>query len=121
MALRALSHPRMVSGLKNFYPHTCTIQVNTPAKSNAGQKVPSWNNLADHVEIPCRFSAGGGSEVRQLRQTFAVKTPAIALQGYYPEITEKMRAVVDGQAYNILNPRHDAQHESTSLDVELVS
>ena len=56
--VRALTHPRMVTGLKNFYPQTCTIQVNSPTRDAHGQEIPDWNDLAGHVAIPCRRAAG---------------------------------------------------------------
>ncbi len=120
--IRALVHPRMVSGLKNFYPQTCTIQSPGPERSAHGQKQPEWTDLANHIAIPCRRAAGGGSETRTVKQTFTVRMPSIALKGYFPEITTKMRAVVDGsEICNIVQVRHDAQQASTSLDVEVVS
>lgn len=118
--VRQLVHTRMVIGLRNFYPQTCTIRQSTAAKSPEGQQVPSWNDLANHVDLPCRLTAGSGSQVRDVRQTYVSKLPSIALQGFFPEITEGMQAVVEGQVYKILQPRHDAQRSSTSLDVELV-
>lgn len=122
MVLRDLMHPRMLTGLRDFYPHVCTIQVDNGTRDTHGQIIPDWQDLVGHVAIPCRRAAGSGNVVRTEKQKYSVKTPSIALQGHYPSITTKMRAVVNGtEFYNIIQPRHDAQGASTTLDVELVS
>jgi len=101
--VRALTHPRMMGGLKNFYPQVCTIQVNTPARDELGHPEDSWADKAELVGLACRLS-----------------THTIVLQGHFEQITEEMRAVIDGLHYNILQVRHDAQAASTSLDCEIV-
>jgi len=118
--VRALTHPRMMGGLKNFYPQVCTIQVNTPARDELGHPEDSWADKAELVGLACRLAPATGKERRTDKETYLMSTHTIVLQGHFEQITEEMRAVIDGLHYNILQVRHDAQAASTSLDCEIV-
>lgn len=118
-----LVHPAMLCGLKLFYHSRCTIQVNTPTINNFNERVPSWVDKANHVNLPCRLGPKSKvmSEAKAERLIYAIDTHTVALQGHYGEITPAMRAVVDGVAYDILGVRHDDQGVMTALDVQRVT
>lgn len=115
-----LTHTDLLKKLSNFYPDTCTIQQNGPTRDAHGQEIESWSNFAGHVDLNCRIAPSGGREFRRQNQTYLMSTHKIALKGNYPNINEKMRAVVNGVNYDILQVDHDGQDVSTNLLVELV-
>jgi hypothetical protein len=111
---------RMLDMLARFYPSTCTIQTATETPDGANQPIMSWANLAGHVDIPCAVGRPRGGERKTVHQAYSVATHTIALGGYYPAITEKMRAVVGGVNYDILLPENDGQGASTQLVCQVV-
>lgn len=119
---QGIVHPQMLSRLQtNFYPSACTIQEAAVTQNSYGTPVQSWSNLADHVDLPCRVAPDRRRNVERRTddQTYGDFTWEIALAGYYPAITETMRAVVSGQAYDIEVPQHDGQSKTTHLLVRL--
>ena len=114
-------HPEMLSRVQpNFYPSTCTIQQATEVADSYGQLVPTWANLADHVDLSCRVSPGSpssGNELRTQIQIYTVHTWVIAFNGHYPDILETMRAVVDSVVYEIEQVQHDGNNKTTRLRV----
>lgn len=120
--MSALIHPALLDNLFNFYPDTCTIQTGTASRDASGEKSYSWANVADHVDIPCARGTPSGAEAEGSEQGYLVRTYHIALQGYYPAITEGMRVVYsDATVYDIERVRLDQQATLTYLDVEIVS
>lgn len=116
-----LIHPRLFSQLAAFYPATCTIQEASETLDAANQPIQAWADLPGHVDIPCTVSRPGGGERKTTHQIYSVATHTIALAGYYPAITEKMRAVVAGQAYDILLPENDPLGVGTQLLCQVVT
>ena len=116
-----LISPRLFSQLTAFYPDTCTIQTATETLDAANQPIKSWADLAGHAAIPCAVSRPRGGERHTTHQIYSVATHTIALAGYYPAITAKMRAVVFGQAYDILLPENDGQGAATELVCQVVT
>lgn len=120
--MSVIIHPALLENLFNFYPDTCTIQTGTASRDAVGEKVYTWANVADHVDIPCARGTPGGAEAEGSEQGYLVRTYRIALQGHYPTIAEGMRALYsDGTAYDIERVRLDQQATLTYLDVEIVS
>lgn len=115
-----LIHPAMVSALYKFYPSSCTIQQRTDTRDAAGQPIPSWSDVEEHIDLACRIAPNGGREVKQTNKSYAVSSHTIALQGQYTTITTKHRVVAASQAYDILAVEHDGQGETTRLTVEVV-
>lgn len=113
-------HPRLHAMLNKFFPELCTIQEATETQDTANQPIESWSNLAGHVNLACAISRPRGGERKTVHQIYSVATHTIALDGYYPAITEKMRAVVNGVSYNILLPEHDPLSASTQLVCQVV-
>lgn len=119
--MSTLIHANMLSSLGvDFYPSTCTIQQATESQDAAGQLIRTWANVSGHVDIPCAVASVGGDE-REGNETYVLATHRIALRGYYPNITEAMRAVVSGVNYDIERVHHDSQGVSTYLDVQVIT
>ena len=103
MTTRDIFDPRMFPTLRDYFPGLCTIQEDLGVVSTYGEiKVHNWTDVAGHVDIPVANGPTKGVEVKQSDQTYVISNYTISLRGYYPTITEKMRAVVDGIAYDIL-------------------
>jgi head-tail adaptor len=113
--------PRLFDQLTAFYPETCTIQAAINSMDEANQPIQNWSDLAGHAAIPCAISRPRGGERHTTHQIYSVATHTIALAGYYPAITAKMRAVVSGQAYDILLPENDGQETATELVCQVVT
>lgn len=108
-------HPRLHAIMNKFFPELCTIQQATETQDVANQPIENWSNLAGHVNLSCAISRPRGGERKTTHQIYSVATHTIALDGYYPAITEKMRAVVNGVAYDILLPERDPLSAITQL------
>lgn len=124
MRSRPMVDPRMLGQLGEFFPSRCTIQRDTgTGRSATGDPQPDWQDLDGHANIPCSKAPVAGQRQREVRrgdQTVLLSTARVALQGYFPQITEHHRAVVDGQALNIILALADSRSALTYLDVELV-
>lgn len=111
---------------KSFFPSTGTVQRNSETTfGSLGHSVPNWVDLEGHTNIGCRIApinqpTPTGGEQRREAVSISVGTHHIALQAYYPAITDQMRFVVDGQAYNILRAEPDGNHAYTRLKTEIV-
>lgn len=117
-----LVHPRMLAQVGDqVYPDFCTIQSGAEAQDASGFPVAAFSDVAGLAAIPCRLSPLGGGETKSPSQVYAVATHAINLRGYYPAITPKMRAQIQGQAYDVLLVEHDGQRASTRLVAQVVS
>jgi len=98
-----LLHPRMVASLqKNFFPQACTIQINEPTQTPSGKEQPHWVDIPGLVAIPCKVGGTTGGEHRMTEQIYLDATNIILLAGFFAQIDETMRAVVEGQDYDIL-------------------
>jgi head-tail adaptor len=121
---RPLVHPRLLASLGNFYSSLCTIQEATEVRDEYGQSIAGWANKAGHVDIPCGIAPADAirnAEVRRPDQTYTLATHLVALQGRYPSITTKMRALVDGKAYDVVAVEADSAGVSTRLKVQVIT
>ena len=115
---RSIFDPRMMVTLADYFPSLCTIQEDVGVEDDYGQVVPDWQTFAGHAEIPCSHGVnrvGGGREVKLPDQTYVVSNYTLSLRGYYPLITEKMRAVVDGVVFEILLAQSDSHGMTTRI------
>lgn len=114
---------RMFAALKGFYPSECTIQEPTEIQDDTGHPVASWSDLAGHVNMPCRLSpiSGRAGEIRTPAQTYTEASHVVELTRTVPDVTTKMRAVVDGVIYDIVLIEHDGQGVSARILTELVT
>lgn len=115
-------HSRLFVRLGNFFPEVCLVQerANPEGQDAAGQPVEVWSALAGHEAIGCRVSPAGGNERRSSNQVIAQSTHVVMLAGAYVGVTPRMRAVVGGQAYDILLAETDGNGVMTKLFCEVI-
>lgn len=117
-------HPDLLARLApNHYASTVTIQYPVVTQDSYGEGSVGWTTLAGHAGLRCRIAPQQqfSREQRNQAQLYAVHVWDIALAGYYPAITEEMRATVDGTAYDIELVQHDGNHETTHIQVRVVT
>ena len=116
-------HPDLLASLPNHYTGTVTIQYPVITQDSYGEESAGWQNLANHVDLRCRLAPSNefSREQRNQAQLYAVHIWDIALAGHYSSITEEMRAVVGGVAYDIELVQHDGNSETTHLQVRRVA
>ena len=115
-------HPEMMTRLADFFPSTATIQYPVETRDPlSGEISVVWTDLPGHVGLGCANGPSGGVEVAQPDQTYVVANFTVALQGVYPSITEKMRAVIDGVPYEILLVQHGSHGTKTRMLTRLVT
>ena len=113
---RAIFDPRMMTELGDYFPSLCTIEQDVGTEvDDYGKPIEDWQELADHVDIPCAHAPNGGIEVKQPDQTYVISNYTLSLRGYYPTITEKMRAVVDSVVFDILLVQCDSHGVTTRI------
>ena len=113
---RAIFDPRMMTELGDYFPSLCTIEQDVGTEvDDYGKPIEDWQELADHVDIPCAHAPNGGIEVKQPDQTYVVSNYTLSLRGYYPAITEVMRAVVDSVIYEILLAQSSSHGVTTRI------
>jgi hypothetical protein len=107
----------MMVTLADYFPSLCTIQEDVGVEDGYSDTA-DWQPVAGHSDIPCSHGVnrvGGGREVKLPDQTYVVSNYTLSLRGYYPTITEKMRAVVDGVVFNILLVQCDSHGVTTRI------
>lgn len=115
-------HPNLFDYLPLVYHSKCTIQQATEGQDASGHPVKTWSDLAGHIDLPCRkspFRTTG--EVKDVKGIYTRASHIISIGKPLPEVTTKMRAVVDGTVYDILLPEQDGQSASTRLLVEEIT
>jgi head-tail adaptor len=119
----ALVHARMLPALERsgVFPLKVAIQQRTATRTASGAEIPTWTDVAGMSKIPCRRGQPGGMEIRQSEMTVEHLIVRLALNGYYPTITQKMRAVVGAATYDITAIQADSQQTWTLLDCRLVN
>lgn len=103
---------------------TCTIRSNAGGeRDDSGQRIPGPAVVPGLEDIPCRKASqvkGAGGDYEQER-AFGVVTltgEVVMLSGYYPTITTKMVAEVDGEELDIEGIQHSSDNQFTLLAVE---
>jgi hypothetical protein len=110
--------------MEDFFPSLCTIQENLGIQDAHGVVVDDWQDVADHVDIPCAHGPSKGNEVKLPDQTYVISNYTLSLRGYYPTITEKMQAVVTGPnagTYEILLAQSSSHGVVTRLLTRMVT
>lgn len=126
MSRRALTHPLMLGRIPHFYPSKATIQQATASGNSFGDQTLTWATVANLQDLECRVSPltvntpTFTNEASLETMTYLTTTHHIAMRGYYPEIRETMRALVDEDAWDIQGVEHDGQNVTTRLRVNRV-
>lgn len=78
---------------------------------------------AEFEDLQCRVEPTGDAsrEMRRKDGTVAVNARYVRFRHYHPDIESNMRAVIEGDVYDILGVDHDPQKAHTRLIVEKVS
>lgn len=120
----ALIDPSLVTALGFLFNKQVTIQQTTQTQDAAGAPVDAWADLAGHVNIPCVLEPANPTtspdEKRQADLTLSYQAWTVMLQGFYPAIESKMRAVIASTSYDIIGAQSDSQDLITNLLVQLV-
>ncbi|HEY8766044.1 MAG TPA: hypothetical protein VIP09_02080 [Dehalococcoidia bacterium] len=121
MSKRALTHPRFLAKLPDIYPFKAAIQQATASGTSFGTLVETWATVSGLGLIDCRVAPVLAQEMRGPQFTQLVTTHQIALRGYYPQIVETMRAVVDDVGWDIQGVEYDGNKITTRLHVLAVT
>src|SRR5690348_16471135 len=101
MTKHALTHPRMMAKLPDFYPSKAAIQQATASGTSFGTPVQTWATVSGLGLIDARVSPIRAFEQRMSQFTQLDATHMVALRGYYPQVQETMRAYIDASAWDI--------------------
>ena len=101
----------------------CTIEQPpaTVGPSGAIDPTAAWPDVAGLIDIPCMYEPIKSSERKSLEEILAVNMRHVLLDGYYPTIVARWRAVIDGVTFDILGAEADSQSKMTRMDVQVVA
>lgn len=104
-----------------YFPSACQLQSVTTTQDNYGDPKETWTDAGD--PIPCRIEPRGdvSTEVKRQDGTIANNARYIKFAHYEPDVTSKLRAIVDEEVWNILDVDSDAQKTRTRLIVERIN
>jgi hypothetical protein len=105
-----------------MYPQTATIQSATVTTTD-GTTSSTWGNATGLVDISAQLTSPLRGEAREIERehgTFVRVDRFLYLDGHYPQITEKMRAICEGNTYDIEFADSDSHHTYTRLALRLV-
>jgi len=120
---RTIIHYGMLDKLFRFFPRTVTIQQFIPGTQDTyGEKtVGTWTDITALTDLPCQISPASGEEQKRADMTPMLYDYRIVIAGYYNDIQENYRAVMDDDtAFDIVRIEHDSQQITTPLLVKLV-
>lgn len=106
------------------FPNLCTIQDIPGTYDTIGAPTMTFTNVTGLVNIPCKSappsksSLAGSAEMRMEDRTSEKQERHVVLNGYYPAIVKRMRAVIDGQPWNIMGVESDSFETVTRLYVQ---
>jgi len=116
-------HYGMLENLYRFFPRKVTIKHLVPASQNSyGEPVTgTWTNVEGLANLPCQIAPAEGEKQKKADMSPVIYTHRIVIAGYYPEIQENYKAVMDDDVeFEIVKVEHDSQQKSTPLKVRLV-
>jgi hypothetical protein len=99
--MRPLVHPGLMASLGNFYPFTCQILSENTTRNDLAERIKTFAPVTGLESIPCQILDPKGEQVARGGQEVAVVLIG-PLQGYFPQITPDMQAIVQGKAWGIL-------------------
>jgi hypothetical protein len=126
-------HYGILDNLWRFFPRKVTIKRFTPGTQDTyGEKtVGTWEvvttydsyGVQEYVleDLQCAISPASGGEEKRANMTPVIYDHRIVISGYYEDIQENYRAVMDdGTEFDIVKKEHDSQQITTPLLVRLV-
>ncbi len=109
-----------------LFSSVCTIQSPSQAPDALGQpNLASWTDVPGLVNIPCMKSpllpgsarSTAGDETKAVNLTEEMSESHVLLDGYFPNILQRYRAVIDGEPLDILGVESDSQKIMTRMAV----
>ena len=109
-----------------LFSSLCTIQEPDGTRDATGNQKrfgANFGDVAGMVDIPCMIAPEitttvlKSSETRDQDRTNEMAQFHVLLDGYYPLIRKKMRAVIDGKAWDITGVESDSQKIMTRMAV----
>lgn len=131
-----LVHPLLQASMPQFFPSRCSVYQAAEERNPLGERIPVPTDAAlpgtlgmfvvENVRCvisndPSMNQIPTSAEERTADSTYAAKLFRVMLVGNYPQITEKMRAVVDGIAYDIRSVTVSGFASHTELLVERIT
>jgi hypothetical protein len=116
-------HPALAARLTNFMTRQVSIQIPSSYRDSVKQQITNYDTFLDnHTELPCFIGVTqSGGETRGINGSIVTTGTTIQLAGYYPLITEKMRALLDDDtSLDIIRVRHDSALNMTELFCQVV-
>jgi hypothetical protein len=104
-----------------LFSSLCTIQSPSQAPDALGQQnLTNYTNRTGLVDIPCMNAPGfipdvRGGEMMLPGWTSEQNSFHVLLDGYYPSINQKDRAVIDGIALEVMSVESDSQKIMTRM------
>ena len=127
--LDTLVHDSLLDSIPRAYQAVVDVQVESVTQNADGEEVITWVDHATMVNLNGTLAKSGavGMEKRRTDLTISRSTLILNLAGYYPDITDEMRAYVTTplngrvQPFNIMQVLHDSQNTYTRLELEEAS
>ncbi len=117
----SLLHSKFIDSISHLATDTCTIQEYTVIDKNSlGQEIKEWGNKIGHINIACCLGSTKDTEVKLPDRTRGISSYVVILLGYYPDVTKKMRAVINSTEYDIIGAVSDGYKNITHLDLEVI-
>lgn len=118
----AIVSPRFASAIgAGFFPSRCTIDAKTVTADAYGEEVEVWASVGSVVDVACAKAPLSAIERQAGGFTATDQVWNVLLQGAYPAITTRHRAIVDGVAYDIDAAETDQTGSLTKLRVRSVT
>lgn len=121
MVTSRLVHPLLMRSLPDVFARLARIANRTVVSDPYGQEIETYIPDAQLGPIPCMKDPVTGRETRRADGTIVVQPFEIALQGYYPTITEADVIHIDETDYNVLAVKHDDTRTITIVTAEIVN
>jgi hypothetical protein len=97
------------------------MQANVTRTGSGATSSINWTPVDGLIDIPACLGKpkGKSGEVRQADMTYEIDTSTLLLAGYFPQIIDYNRALINDTQYDIVNVFRYAG-ELTTLEVEIV-
>src|SRR5690606_37877126 len=129
-----LVHPRMTSSLQavGWFEARVAVQKASHTRTDTGIRVPSWSTIPGLDRIPARVAPVSGAQPQAQRHgtehrsrdgEWVEHTHVVALNGFFPQIDETMRLVVDAnpdRAFEIVLAVTDSDDHTTDVFCRVV-
>lgn len=121
-----LAHPRMTAGLGLIYPATAQLYIHSPGQNSFGEPSDLRLPVLDDEGEPVTYRAyvepsAMTQEIKRADSTPVISGFNIALQGYYPEITQAHSLLIDTVFYDVIGIGSDSTHSVTFITAERIN